>query len=445
MVPADKILQAAREQNVDMIGLSGLITPSLDEMVNLAGEMERQNMKIPLLIGGATTSRLHTAVKIDPVYSGTVLHVLDASRSVPAVSKLKGEGKKEFHKEIKSEYQELRDSHASRISNKQYLTLDEARKNKFSIDWSSHHGVKPKLTGTKVFKDFPIEQIRPYIDWTPFFQTWMLKGKYPAILDHPQVGEEAAKLYADANQMLDEIIADKSLSAGAVVGIFPANSAGDDVKVFEDDQRSSTLATVHFLRQQGKKGKDLPNFCLSDFVAPENTGISDYFGFFAVTAGLGIESLIKKYQAQHDDYQSIMVKALADRLAEALAELMHEKMRKEMWGYAPKEHWDHPALIKEMYTGIRPAPGYPACPDHTEKHTLFHILQAEQRLGIRLTESYAMYPAASVSGYYLGNPESRYFGLGKIGKDQVLDYAARKELSVEEIEKWLMPNLNYQP
>ncbi len=445
MVPADKILQAARDKNVDMIGLSGLITPSLDEMVNLAGEMERQNMKIPLLIGGATTSRLHTAVKIDPVYSGTVLHVLDASRSVPAVSKLKGEGKEEFHKEIKSEYQDLRDSHALRISNKQYLTLDEARKNQFAIDWSSHHGVKSKLTGTKVFKDFPLEQIRPYIDWTPFFQTWMLKGKYPAILDHPQVGEEAAKLYADANQMLDELIADKSLSAGAVVGIFPANSAGDDVKVFEDDQRSSTLATVHFLRQQGKKGKDLPNFCLSDFVAPENTGISDYFGFFAVTAGLGIESLLKKYQAQHDDYQSIMVKALADRLAEALAELMHEKMRKEMWGYAPKEHWDHPALIKEMYTGIRPAPGYPACPDHTEKRTLFHILQPEQRLGIRLTESYAMYPAASVSGYYLGNPESRYFGLGKIGKDQVLDYAARKELSVEEIEKWLMPNLNYQP
>jgi len=381
MVPADKILQAARDKNVDMIGLSGLITPSLDEMVNLAGEMERQNMKIPLLIGGATTSRLHTAVKIDPVYSGTVLHVLDASRSVPAVSMLKGEGKEEFHKEIKSEYQDLRDSHALRISNKQYLTLDEARKNQFAIDWSSHHGVKSKLTGTKVFKDFPIEQIRPYIDWTPFFQTWMLKGKYPAILDHPQVGEEAAKLYADANQMLDEIIADKSLSAGAVVGIFPANSAGDDVKVFEDDQRSSTLATVHFLRQQGKKGKDLPNFCLSDFVAPENTGISDYFGFFAVTAGLGIESLLKKYQAQHDDYQSIMVKALADRLAEALAELMHKKMRKEMWGYAPKEHWDHPALIKEMYTGIRPAPGYPACPDHTEKHTLFHILQPEQRLG----------------------------------------------------------------
>ena len=371
--------------------------------------------------------------------------MLDASRSVPAVSALKGEGKEQFNKEIKSEYQELRDSHALRVSQKQYLTLAEARDNKLSIDWSSHHGVKPNLIGTKVFKDFPLERIRPYIDWTPFFQTWMLKGKYPAILDHPQVGVEAKKLLADANQMLDEIINEQSLRAGAVIGIFPANSSGDDVIIFEDDQRSSKLATVHFLRQQGKKGKDLPNFCLSDFVAPENRGISDYFGFFAVTAGLGIESLLEKYQAQHDDYKSIMVKALADRLAEALAEFMHEKVRKELWGYAPDEHWESVALIKEMYTGIRPAPGYPACPDHTEKGALFDILQAEEKLDIKLTESYAMYPAASVSGYYLGNPESRYFGLGKIGKDQVQDYAARKEMSVEEAEKWLMPNLKYDP
>ncbi len=444
MVPADKILQAAREQDVDMIGLSGLITPSLDEMVNLAGEMERQKMEMPLLIGGATTSRLHTAVKIDPVYSGTVLHVLDASRAVPAISTLKGEGKEKFQKEIKNEYQELRESHALRISNKQYLKLEDARKNQLVIDWSSHHGAKPSLIGTRVFKDFPIEKVRPYIDWTPFFQTWMLKGKYPAILNHPLVGEEAAKLYADANQMLDEIIAEQSLSIGAVIGIFPANSFGDDVIVYRDDHKTSKLTTVHFLRQQGKKGKDLPNFCLADFVAPESSGIADYFGFFAVTAGHGIETLLQKYKEEHDDYKSIMIKAITDRLAEGLAELMHEKVRKELWGYAPEEQWEGQSLIKEMYSGIRPAPGYPACPDHTEKGDLFKILQAEKNLGIQLTESYAMYPAASVSGYYIGNPESRYFGLGKIGKDQVQDYAARKNMSVEEIEKWLLPNLNYE-
>ncbi len=445
MVPAEKILQTAREQNIDMIGLSGLITPSLDQMVNLASEMERLKMKIPLLIGGATTSRLHTAVKIDPVYRGTVLHVLDASRSVPAVSALKGEGKEKFHQEIKTEYAALRESHASRVSQKQYLTLAEARENKLAIDWDSHHETKPNLIGTEVFNDLPLEHIRQYIDWTPFFQTWMLKGKYPEIFDHPEVGEEATKLYADANQMLDEIIADKSLRTGAVIGIFPANSTGDDVMVFKDHQRSSKLTTVHFLRQQGKKAKGLPNFCLSDFVAPENTGIADFFGFFTVTAGLGIESLLQKYQAQLDDYKSIMVKAIADRLAEALAELMHEKVRKELWGYAPEEQWNSQSLIKEMYRGIRPAPGYPACPDHTEKRILFDILQAEERLDMRLTESYAMYPAASVSGYYFGNPESRYFGLGKIGKDQVQDYAVRKALSVEETEKWLMPNLKYDP
>jgi len=445
MVPAEKILETARKQNVDMIGLSGLITPSLDHMVYLAREMERQKMEIPLLIGGATTSRLHTAVKIDPVYSGTVLHVLDASRSVPAVSALKGEGKEKFHTKIKTEYEALRESHALRVSQKQYLSLEEARKNKVVIDWNSHQVIKPKLLGTRIFKDLSLEHIRPYIDWTPFFQTWMLKGKYPEILDHPQVGEEATVLYADANQMLDEIIANKSLRAGAAIGIFPANSFGDDLLVFEDDKRSSKLTTVHFLRQQGKKGKGLANFCLADFVAPENTGIADYLGFFAVTAGLGIESLLQKYQAQLDDYKSIMVKAIADRLAEALAEFMHEKVRKELWGYAPEERWNSQALIKEMYTGIRPAPGYPACPDHTEKRTLFDILGAEEKLDIRLTESYAMYPAASVSGYYFGNPESRYFGLGKIGKDQVQDYAARKALSVEEIEKWLMPNLKYDP
>lgn len=443
MVSADKILNAAREHKVDIIGLSGLITPSLDEMVHVAKEMERLQMEMPLLIGGATTSRLHTAVKIDPAYSGTVLHVLDASRSVPAVSVLKGEKRENYQKQINNEYQELREAHALRGHQKKYLSLDQARKNKFEISWSSHGVTKPDFIGTKVFNNYLLEDIRPYIDWTPFFQTWMLKGRYPEILDHAVVGEEATKLYEDANLMLDDIIESKSLRSGAVIGLFPAHSDGDDVNIYKDRARTSKLITVHFLRQQGKKAKGLPNFCLSDFVAPESSGVEDFFGFFAVTAGLGIEDLVQQYQAEHDDYKIIMVKALADRLAEALAELMHVKIRKEIWGYAAGEQWDTPALIKEMYTGIRPAPGYPACPDHTEKKVLFDLLKVENKLGINLTESYAMYPAASVSGYYIGHQESRYFGLGKIGKDQVQDYANRKQTSLQEMEKWLQPALNY--
>lgn len=443
MVPANKILQAATDQQVDMIGLSGLITPSLDEMVYVAKEMERTGMDIPLLIGGATTSRLHTAVKIDPAYSGTVLHVLDASRSVPAVSGLKGSGKADIHLRTKQEYTELRESHASRTSQKQYLSLEQARENKFRVDWDHHAGTEPNMIGVKTYQNYPLQEIRKYIDWTPFFQTWMLKGKFPAILKDKVVGEEAARLHQDANELLDEMVQAQSLQASAVVGLFPAASVGDDVKVFRDFEKTDLLTTVHFLRQQGKKAARLPNFSLSDFIAPENSGVPDYLGFFAVTAGLGIEKLIDKYKAEHDDYNSILVKAVADRLAEALAELMHEKVRKELWGYAQDENLRNDSLIDESYRGIRPAPGYPACPDHTEKNTLFEILNVETQAGIKLTESFAMYPAASVSGYYIGCAESRYFGLGKIGKDQVTDYAKRKGMSVEAAEKWLKPNLNY--
>ncbi|GJM29926.1 MAG: hypothetical protein DHS20C17_25610 [Cyclobacteriaceae bacterium] len=443
MVPADKILQTAVEQQVDMIGLSGLITPSLDEMVYVAKEMERTSMKMPLLIGGATTSRLHTAVKIDPEYSGTVLHVLDASRSVPAVSALKGGQNQKLHHKTKQEYTDLRVSHAARTSQKQYLKIAEARENGFKVDWNTQKSYKPKLIGTKVYQNYPLEEIRDYIDWTPFFQTWMLKGKFPAILKDGIVGSEASKLYKDANQILDSLVREQSLRASAVVGIFPAASRGDDVLIYQDADRKELRETVHFLRQQGKKARGLPNFCLADFIAPETIEYEDYLGFFAVTAGLGIEDLLAKYQAQHDDYNSIMVKAIADRLAEGLAELMHEKVRKELWGYAPDEAYNNQMLIDEKYRGIRPAPGYPACPDHTEKRTLFELINAEQKSGITLTESFAMYPAAAVSGYYIGNPESRYFGLGKIGKDQVVDYAIRKGISTEVAEKWLKPNLNY--
>ena len=443
MVPAEKILETARDQQVDIVGLSGLITPSLDEMVHVAKEMERLEMTTPLLIGGATTSRLHTAVKIDPEYSGTVMHVLDASRSVPVVSALQGSASEQMHQKTKEEYNELRVSHASRSSQKHYISLEQARANKFKIEWDKQQSVVPNLIGTRVYKKFPLEEIRPYIDWTPFFQTWMLKGKFPAILEDQQVGSEASKLFGDANDMLDEILSSKSLQAGAVVGIYPANSHIDDVVVYRDLDKTVPLTTVHFLRQQGKKGRGLPNFCLADFVAPENCGVQDFLGFFAVTAGLGIERLLEQYQKQHDDYKAIMVKAVADRLAEALAELMHQKVRKELWAYAPDEDLENESLIKEQYAGIRPAPGYPACPDHTEKRALFELLKASEIPGIHLTESCAMYPAASVSGYYIGNKESRYFGLGKIGKDQVIDYAKRKGISIDEAEKWLKPNLNY--
>ena len=444
MVPADKILDKAIEENVDAIGLSGLITPSLDEMVTVAKEMERRNMNLPLLIGGATTSRIHTAVKIDPVYSGSIVHVLDASKSVPVAGELISKDTYDsIFSRTKAEYAKLREDHQNRKTVKNYISFQEAVDNRMKIDWSEKEMVTPGSLGTKVFKDYDISEIRDYIDWTPFFNTWMLKGKYPQIFENEVIGEEARKLYDDAQKVLDDIISNDLLYANAVVGLHPANSVGERIEVYTDDSRKEVLKTFHFLRQQGKKGKDLPNLSLADFVAPRDSGKKDYLGGFAVTAGAGIESLIQKYEQDHDDYNSIMIKAVADRLAEAFAELMHEKVRKELWGYSKIENFDNEGLIKENYQGIRPAPGYPACPDHTEKATLFDLLNVEDKIGISLTESFAMYPAASVSGFYFMHEEARYFGLGKIEKDQVIDYAERKGMPLTEAEKWLAPNLAY--
>ena len=441
MVPAEKILQRADEEGVSAIGLSGLITPSLDEMVFVAEEMEKRGLQIPLLIGGATTSRIHTAVKIDPAYSGTVIHVLDASRSVPVVGEaVSKRTANDFKSSVKQEYEELRVQHANRGKRKTLISISDARQNKVEIDWNNYEPPKPAYLGNKKFENYSLSEIRKYIDWTPFFQTWMLKGRFPRIFEDEVVGNEAKKLYEDAQVMLDEIVKEKSLQANAVLGLYEAVATGDDVIIKNEGK---DIKRFHFLRQQGKKAKNLPNLCLSDFVCPEEYGKTDYMGGFAVTAGIGIEKLIERYKNDHDDYKEIMVKALADRLAEAFAELMHEKVRKELWGYAANEKFDNEALIREKYQGIRPAPGYPACPDHTEKRLLFDLLEVEKNAGIELTDSFAMYPAAAVSGFYFAHPESKYFGLGKIAKDQVEDYARRKEMTVEEMERWLAPNLGY--
>ena len=445
MVPTEKIIEAARREKVDIVGLSGLITPSLDEMVHVAKEMQHHKFDLPLLIGGATTSRIHTAVKIDPVYDGPVVHVLDASRSVPVASELISlETRDNFKLKIKKEYSALRKDHETRQQEKNYITLTAARKNKVPIDWSTQKLTKPQFLGNRVFTGYPLDEIRKYIDWTPFFQTWMLAGRYPGIFDDAIVGVEAKKLFDDAQRMLDDIVKEKSLQANGVIGFYPASAtATDDVTLFTDDTRSKELTTLHFLRQQNKKAQNLPNFCLGDFIAPTDSGKEDYIGMFAVTAGVGIEVLIDKYKKDQDDYSEIMVKALADRLAEAFAEMMHARVRKEFWGYAKNETLTEEQLIKEEYEGIRPAPGYPACPDHTEKKTLFELLDAEATVGIQLTESYAMYPASSVSGYYFSNPESKYYGLGKIDKDQVTEYAQRKKMDLKVVEKWLSPVLAY--
>jgi 5-methyltetrahydrofolate--homocysteine methyltransferase len=484
MVPTQKILEVAKKENVDIIGLSGLITPSLDEMVGVAKEMEREGFKIPLLIGGATTSKAHTAVKIAHNYSGAVVHVLDASRSVPVVTKLltkePGESEK-FVADIKEEYVKIREDFLNRKSDKNYISLEEARKNKVKIDWNSQTITKPQFLGNRYFINYDLAEIAKYIDWTPFFQTWELAGKFPKILDDEIVGAEARKLYADAQKMLEKIIAEKSLQANAVIGFYPCNSINDDDIVLYDfeevevttqcdkhgehkhqvfqpkkkqekeqdadvlvaESSFEILEVLHTLRQQNQKAENLPNFALADFIAPQETGKIDYIGFFAVTAGIGIEKLVEAYEKDHDDYNAIMVKAIADRLAEAFAELMHERTRKEFWGYAKNECLTNEDLIKEKYIGIRPAPGYPACPDHTEKAMIFRLLQATEKVGITLTESYAMYPTAAVSGMYFANPESKYFGLGKIGKDQVEDYAKRKKMTLEEAERWLSSVLNY--
>ena len=441
MVPAEKIIQKAIDEKVDIIGLSGLITPSLDEMVYVAKEMERTNLSIPLLIGGATTSKVHTAVKIEQHYKHSqAVHVLDASRSVTVVEKLLGDKKQDFVQELKQEYERIREAYANRQQTKEMLSIQEARANKFKIDFKEQDIVKPKKLGITVFNDYSLDEIAAYIDWTPFFQTWELAGRFPNILEDKVVGKEATSLYNDAKEMLSKIISEKWLTAKAVVGIWKANSIDDDIEV-RDQQNNTTI--LHTLRQQSKKANNVSNLALSDFIAPKSSGMQDYIGGFVVTTGEGIEKQIKRFEAEHDDYNSILLKARADRLAEAFAELMHKKVRTELWGYVSNENLENEDLIKEKYQGIRPAPGYPACPDHTEKPTLFKLLEAEKNINVSLTESLAMYPASSVSGLYFAHRESKYFGLGKIEKDQIKEYSQRKNKSVEEIERWLSPNLNY--
>lgn len=441
MVAADKILDKALEYNVDVIGLSGLITPSLDEMVHVASEMQRRNLNLPLLIGGATTSKTHTALKIEPVYSGPVIHVLDASRSVGVVSQLLGSERALLIEETKKSYEDIRIQRSKNNLEKEYVPLEEARKNKFKTDWKSFLPRVPKFTGNKILKDISIEEVIPYIDWTPFFSSWQLKGKYPDIFNDSYVGEEAKELYAHALEMLDVIKNEKRLGLCAVFGIFPAKSVGDDVKISLDDSGESNTM-VHFLRQQRKKSDGLPYYCLADFICPEEEKKEDFLGMFAVTAGIGIEKWITFYEDQHDDYSSIMLKALADRLAEALAEYLHEKVRMEYWGYSTQK-LDNQSLIEEKYQGIRPAPGYPACPDHTEKDTIWEVLNVKDSTGIYLTESKAMYPASSVSGYYFSHPDSKYFGLGNIQKDQAVEYSIRKKMETKDVERWLASHLCY--
>lgn len=444
MVPAQKIIETAKAENVDIIGLSGLITPSLDEMVHFAKEMEREGFKIPLILGGATTSRIHAAVKVAPNYSGPSIHVLDASRSVTVCSSLMSEeNREEYISSIHNEYSKAREAHLNKKSDKRFLTIEEARANKFQIDWNKTVVPKPTFLGTKEFVDFSLEELIPYIDWTPFFHTWELRGSYPRIFEDEFVGSEAKKLYDEARVLLNKIIANKSLRAKGVIGFWPANSVGDDIELYSDESRTKVYKSIHTLRQQAEKAADEPYYALSDFIAPKETGIADYWGGFAVTTGIGCDELVAEFEKNFDDYNSIMVKALADRLAEAFAERMHELVRKEFWAYSTDESLSSEDLIKEKYRGIRPAPGYPACPDHTEKAVLFEILNAEDSTGIHLTESFAMYPTAAVSGYYFAHPQSRYFGLGKISKDQVEDYAIRKEMTLEETERWLSPNLGY--
>lgn len=445
MVPCEKILQTAREENVDIIGLSGLITPSLEEMMHVASEMERTGMTVPLLIGGATTSKIHTAVKIEPNYSKPVIYVKDASKSVPAVSSLLSpEGRINFSLQVKEEYQALREQYAGKAMQVNYVSLEDARKNALKIDWAKHPPVKPAFVGVKEYEDFDLSEIRKYISWIFFFIVWQLKGKWPDIMDNSEQGREAKHLYDDANKLLDEIIEKKLLKAKGVVGIYPANAIGDDIEVYADETRTQTIAVFRNLRNQVKKDPGTPNLCLSDFIAPKETGLPDYIGAFTVTAGLGAAELVNMFEKKLDDYNSIMVKALADRLAEAFTELVHEKVRKEIWGYNPNENISLDDMFLEKYIGIRPAHGYPACPDHSEKRTLFNLLDAEKHTGVTLTESFSMMPAASVSGLIFAHPQSKYFFVDKIGRDQTEDYARRKGMDVAMVERMLASNLNYK-
>ncbi|MEA1834165.1 methionine synthase [Methylobacterium durans] len=447
MVPAAKILDTAKRENVDIVGLSGLITPSLDEMVHVAGEMEREGFDVPLLIGGATTSRVHTAVKIHPAYErGQAVYVTDASRAVGVVSSLiSKETRAATIETLRAEYRKVADAHARSEAEKQRLPLAKARANPFAIDWSGYAPTRPSFTGTRVFRSYEVSELVPYIDWTPFLQTYEFKGRYPAILDDPEQGPAARALFEDAQAMLRQIVEERWFNPKAVVGFWPANSVGDDIALYTGESRQERLATFHGLRQQLSKRDGRSNTCLSDFVAPAGTGIADYVGGFVVTAGLEEVRIAERFERANDDYRSILVKALADRIAEAFAERMHERVRKELWGYATQESFTPDDLVREEYDGIRPAPGYPAQPDHTEKVTLFELLRAEAQAGVKLTESYAMWPGSSVSGLYIAHPEAHYFGVAKVERDQVEDYAARKGMDVTEIERWLGPILNYDP
>ena len=439
MVPPEKIIAAAIEHEVDIIGLSGLITPSLDEMVYLAKELDKRNMKIPVMIGGATTSRAHTAVKIAPQYRETVIHVNDASRAVTVAGNLLDHNRKIYAADIRAEYDAFRETFLNRSRDKNFLSIEDARKNKLQLDWDNFTPVQPKVIGKQIV-EVDLETLVPYIDWTPFFRTWELFGKYPAILTDEVVGEQATLVFADAQAMLKVILEEKKLTAKGVYGIFPANQINDD-DIELRDENGNPLQTFLTLRQQAQKTKGAPNIALSDFIAPKESGKVDYMGAFCVTTGFGVDEWAAEFEAALDDYNSIMVKALADRFAEAFAEYLHEKVRKEIWGYTADEVLSKEDLIEESYKGIRPAPGYPACPDHLEKPTIWKLLNVEEEIGVTLTESMAMWPASSVSGYYFGNPESKYFGLGKIKEDQVIDYAKRRNVSTDVAMKWLNPNI----
>jgi 5-methyltetrahydrofolate--homocysteine methyltransferase len=447
MVSCEKILEAATREGANLIGLSGLITPSLDEMVHVAKEMQRLGYKQPLLIGGATTSPAHTAVKIDPQYAGAVIYVKDASRSVGVCQQLVTKSTRDAYvATIKADNERRREQHRNKGAKAPQLSLSQARAKKFKIDWAAYAPAVPAFLGTKTFDDYPLQELVPYIDWMPFFNAWEFAGKFPDILQDKIVGEAASNLYADATRMLNTLIAEKWLRARAVIGFFPANSVGDDdINVYVDEGRHGVQLRLHNLRQQKSKPQDQAQLCLSDFIAPAQSGRADYIGAFAVTAGIGIDEHVARFEAQHDDYSSIMLKALADRLAEALAERLHERVRREFWAYAPQEHLDNTGLIREEYQGIRPAPGYPACPDHTEKGLLWRLLDAERNGGLHLTESFAMLPTAAVSGFYFSHPKAHYFGVGKIDRDQVLSYAQRKGFTLNEAERWLAPLLGYEP
>jgi 5-methyltetrahydrofolate--homocysteine methyltransferase len=447
-VPAAKILDKAREVKADIIGLSGLITPSLDEMVHVASEMEREGFSLPLLIGGATTSQVHTAVRISPSYKrNQAIYVTDASRAVGVVSNLLGENSEKYIAGIREDYARLKVAHERSRSAKARITLAQARANKLAIDWKAAAPVRPSFLGTKSFREYDLATLVRYIDWTPFFSAWEIKGTYPLVLDDSRYKDAARPLFEDAQIMLEQIVEEKWLTANAVIGFWPANSVeDDDIRVYADDMRGISIGTLYTLRQQiVRSGGNRANTALADFIAPEGSSVADYIGGFAVTAGIGEESVAARFERANDDYSRILVKALADRLAEAFAEHLHERVRREFWGYAPDEALSQGDLIAERYKGIRPAPGYPAQPDHTEKQTLFDLLDAEAATGMKLTESYAMTPPAAVSGLYFSHPESHYFGVGKIERDQVADYARRKGWPLAKAEKWLAPILNYDP